>query len=73
MAVWVGLIGVVGAAGIAALVSFVAERQSNRRLRLDAAMRAGGLLEPGPSGHADPAATARFGARPGRRSDSPDL
>jgi hypothetical protein len=58
MAVWVGLIGVVGAAGIAALVSLVAERQSHRRLRLDAAMRAGGLLEPGPSGHADPAASA---------------
>lgn len=58
MAALVGLIGVLGAAGIAAVVSHVAGRQSNRRLRLDAAMRAGGLLEPGPSGHADPAASA---------------
>jgi hypothetical protein len=54
----VGLIGVVVAAGIAALASLLVERRSNRRLRLDAAMRAGGLLEPGPDGRADPAASA---------------
>jgi hypothetical protein len=58
MAVWVGLLGVVVAAVIAALVSLAVDRQSNRRLRLDAAMKAGGLLVPGPSGQADPAASA---------------
>jgi len=41
MAGWVGLISAVVVVGFAALVSPKVERQSNRRLRLDAAMRAG--------------------------------
>jgi hypothetical protein len=56
-------------AGVGSLAGYLLQRQANRRLaqehederarlRLDAAMRAGSLLAPGPAGPADPAVVA---------------